>query len=91
MRQTMNPTISQEKLLHDISVISFVLTDLNLYLDTHPSDQSALEYFGQYSKIDSQLRREYTLRFGPLVASDYDKSMNKWLWALTPMPWEGGC
>lgn len=30
---------SEEKKLHDIGIADFVLTDLMLYLDTHPSDQ----------------------------------------------------
>ena len=29
---------SEEKKLHDIGIADFVLTDLMLYLDTHPSD-----------------------------------------------------
>ena len=36
---------SEEKKLHDIGIADFVLTDLMLYLDTHPSDQKAMEYF----------------------------------------------
>ena len=35
---------SEEKKLHDIGIADFVLTDLMLYLDTHPSDQKAMEY-----------------------------------------------
>ena len=35
---------SEERMLHDIGIADFVLTDLMLYLDTHPSDQKAMEY-----------------------------------------------
>ena len=34
-------------LLQQINEISFVVNDLNLYLDTHPTDTSALEEFSQ--------------------------------------------
>ena len=40
---------SEEKKLHDIGIADFVLTDLMLYLDTHPSDQKAMEYFNHYT------------------------------------------
>ena len=35
---------SEEKMLHDIGIADFVLTDLMLYLDTHPTDRNAMEY-----------------------------------------------
>ena len=34
-------------LLQQINEISFVVNDLNLYLDTHPTDTSALEEFSR--------------------------------------------
>ena len=36
---------SEEKKLHDIGLADFVLKDLMLYLDTHPADRNAMEYF----------------------------------------------
>lgn len=41
----------QEKLLHDIGVLSFVVIELSLYLDTHPTDQNALKYFNHYNRL----------------------------------------
>lgn len=46
---------SEEKKLHDIGIADFVLTDLMLYLDTHPSDQKAMEYFNHYARIKTQM------------------------------------
>ena len=40
----------QEKLLHDIGVLSFVVIELSLYLDTHPTDQNALQPSGKSGK-----------------------------------------
>lgn len=48
---------SEEKKLHDIGIADFVLTDLMLYLDTHPSDQKAMEYFNHYARIKTQMER----------------------------------
>ena len=35
------------QLLQQINEISFVVNDLNLYLDTHPTDDKALDAFSQ--------------------------------------------
>lgn len=35
----------RQRLLTEISKVDFVLKDLNLYLDTHPYDQQAIDRF----------------------------------------------
>ncbi len=82
----------QEKLLHDIGVLSFVVIELSLYLDTHPTDQNALKYFNHYNRLANQARQEYSAKYTPLTLSCTDTSAcDDWQWALKPMPWEGGC
>lgn len=82
----------QEKLLHDISILDFIVVELAEYLDTHPTDRNAIEYFNHYNRLNNQVKREYSTRFTPLTLSGADTSnCNDWKWALTPMPWEGGC
>lgn len=56
----------EEKKLHDIGIADFVLTDLMLYLDTHPSDQKAMEYFNHYARIKTQMEREFARDHYPL-------------------------
>ena len=46
---------SEEKKLYDIGIADFVLTDMMLYLDTHPSDQKAMEYFNHYARIKAPM------------------------------------
>lgn len=82
----------QEKLLHDIGILSFIVIELSLFLDTHPTDQNALKYFNHYNRLANQARQEYSDKFTPLTLSCADTSgSNEWNWALAPMPWEGGC
>lgn len=82
----------QEKLLHDIGVLSFVVIELSLYLDTHPTDRNAMEYYNHYNRLANQARQEYSAKYTPLTLSCADASTcNDWQWALAPMPWEGGC
>ena len=33
----------QSRLFHEIGVISFVVVEMNEYLDTHPTDREAIE------------------------------------------------
>lgn len=82
----------QEKLLHDIGVLSFVVIELSLYLDTHPTDRNAMEYYNHYNRLANQARQEYSSKYTPLTLSCAETSTcNDWQWVLAPMPWEGGC
>ena len=44
----------RQKLLQEISKVDFVLKELNLYLDTHPYDQQAMERFGQFNALKNK-------------------------------------
>lgn len=79
----------RKKLLNEISKVDFVLKELNLYLDTHPYDQQAMENFNQYNMMKNKLVKEYTDKYGPLVLSCVDDS-REWRWATQDWPWEGG-
>ena len=82
----------QEKLLHNISLIDFVIVEMNEYLDTHPTDTEAADYLKHYVRMKNQALREYASKFSPLTIATADASSSKeWTWATTPMPWEGGC
>ncbi len=88
MRQTAGS--EQTRMLKDISVISFTLVELTLYLDTHPFDKQAMEYFNHYARIENQLKQEFAAKYYPLNAT-YSMDNKEWSWVLAPMPWEGGC
>ena len=82
----------QEKLLHDIGVLDFVVIELSLYLDTHPTDRNAMEYYNHYNRMTNQAKKEYSEKFCPLtLALDDISDCGDWKWATLPMPWEGGC
>ena len=82
----------QEKLLHDIGILGFVVVELSLYLDTHPNDRNAMEYFNHYNRMSNQAKKEYSKKYGPLTIALADTAdCGEWNWATLPMPWEGGC
>ncbi len=81
---------NKEQMLKDIGIVDFTLTELTLYLDTHPHDRSAMEYFNHYNRIKNQLMKEFAQRFYPLTL-DYADSNKEWRWGMAPLPWEGAC
>ena len=81
---------NKEQMQKDIGVVSFTVTDLALYLDTHPQDRSAMEYFNHYNRIRTQMEREFSRQFYPLTMQ-YADSNQDWRWGAAPLPWEGVC
>ena len=59
--------------------ISFVCLELRLYLDTHPDDVKALEYYKYYCNKERQLKEKHN-------ASTEKGGYNDWVFG--PWPWE---
>ena len=79
--------IDQKKLMDYINAVSFAVDETKLFLDTHPDDKEALEYFNNYNKARNQALREYAALVGPLTISTatHDRC---WESAKQPWPWE---
>lgn len=94
MNNNMNGNMLAERkqLLHDIGVIDFVVVEMTLYLDTHPTDKEAMEYLSHYVRMKNQAMRKYAIKYGPLQISNTDEAMDhEWKWATQDWPWNGGC
>ena len=81
---------NQEQAMQTVRETGFALIDINLFLDTHPNDEKAMDYFNKYQQMHKEARREYEENFGPLTANAVD-TCNGWTWTQDPWPWEGGC
>lgn len=79
--------MSKEALMLEYQTLCFTLTDLQLYLDTHPMDQNALAYYDKIRKQKQMVGAEYTSMYGPLVPEDVNVN-HCWTWVETPWPWE---
>lgn len=77
----------QKQLLLDIQIIAFVVKDTQLFLDTHPTCESALEYFKYYNNLLTALTDEYEDKFGPLTVYSVNTE-DGWTWINEPWPWE---
>ena len=68
--------MNRRELFEYINQISFAVDDVKLFLDTHPGNQKALEYFQN----------------GPLTVDTVSENSDCWNWINEPWPWqEGGC
>ncbi len=85
----MNFANEQSRLLRRINALSFALFETNLYLDGHPTNRAALDYYrstyGEYQK----LKEEYESKYAPLTAT-VGESDTEWKWVREPWPWEIG-
>ena len=81
---------NKEQLLRDIGIVDFVVKELTLYLDTHPHDRNAIEYFNHYNRMKNQMEQEFSQKYYPLSTRLEDCS-NEWRWGAAPLPWEGEC
>jgi len=82
---------NSKQLLRDIGIADFVLTELVLFLDTHPDDRNAMEYFNHYNRIKVQMEREFSQKYYPLNTRLADGGSKEWRWGAAPLPWEGEC
>lgn len=82
-----NPDCRQ--LMNMINQASFAMDDVLLYLDTHPCDQAALNYYHYVTNLRKNAMAAYQADCGPLMAEHVD-SDNYWTWVTGKWPWEGG-
>lgn len=79
--------ISKKRLLRAIMEADFVLKEVNLFLDTHPTNKMALAKFYKYQQKAAMLKAEYEKLFGPITPSVTDCA-EEWEWNKGPWPWE---
>ena len=77
----------RRKMIQEIRGYDFAITELALYLDTHPDDEKALCLHRKYCKEYRELTDKYQKVYGPLTINF---PCNKWRWLEEPWPWEGG-
>ncbi len=82
----LKPENEQENMLIKLMAYSFIINDLNLYLDLHPEDTSTFEKFKKYAKELSDIQLEYTQKYGPIVITETQGANFNWL--KNPWPWD---
>lgn len=77
----------RREMIQEIRCHEFAITELALYLDTHPEDERALCLHRKYCKKSKDLKDKYQKVYGPLTIN---YPCNKWRWLEEPWPWERG-
>lgn len=72
--------------LSELQALEFVLQELALYLDTHPSDGEAFELFRQYAALEEASRAAYVAECGPVMRGETAQSKT-YTWLQDPWPW----
>lgn len=73
--------------LHLLQAMNFAVSELGLYLDTHPDDEDATALFNQYVERYADALQQYeqqygsTTQFGAALTGRYE-------WLHDPWPWE---
>ena len=78
---------TREEMMERIKCLNFAITELGLYLDTHPEDEKALCLHRKYTKEYREVTDKYQKVYGPLTIKFPCK---KWRWLEEPWPWERG-
>ena len=71
----------REDMIQQIRCYDFAITELALYLDTHPEDEKALCLHRKYCKQAKELKDKYQKVYGPLTIN---YPCNKWRWLEEP-------
>jgi len=79
--------MTRENMINEIKSLEFAITELALYLDTHPEDERALCLHRKYARELNDLKEKYQKVYGPLTIN---YPCNKWRWLEEPWPWERG-
>ena len=61
--------------------------EMNLYLDTHPTDREALNKFQEFSNKADELIKNYERKYGPLTVSGDVSNQTPFNWVTTKWPW----
>lgn len=78
---------SKEQLLKEITALDFFITDLHLFLDTHPAEAEAISVYNRCIMKIRELREEYNRNYGMLL-SGLCTSCEPWQWIESPWPWQ---
>jgi len=74
------------KLLNRLRELNFALLETNLYLDGHPNNRKALEYYKKVKAARDIAYEDYVKNCGPMFAVDVRQDY--WSWINDPWPWQ---
>lgn len=81
--------MSEKALKRHIEAIDFAILEIELFLDTHPTDRRAMQMLREYRTRRKIEITNYESRFGKyIVTTDNVDAQDRWNWIDSPWPWE---
>ena len=77
----------QQQAMQQLRRHKFAIIDAGMYLDGHPEDETALQYFRSMCEQYTKAAAVYQKNFGALQPCD--AAGKRWTWIDAPWPWEG--
>ena len=74
--------------LCELMALSFAITELGIYLDTHENDREALRLYRDYATLAQEGKKRYEAVYGPLTQMNAGNDQSGWNWIDSPWPWE---
>ncbi|MBQ3195079.1 MAG: spore coat protein CotJB [Clostridia bacterium] len=78
--------MDREALLKRLMAADFALHETVLFLDVHPKNRKAMEYYRKMQAQREELAEQYRKNFGPLTY--YEVKSGEWNWTDYPWPWQ---
>ena len=78
---------TRSEMLKDVMETGFAAYELQLFLDTHPEDEAALEMYAEIVRKAEAAKKAYEMAYGPLTP-EAAAGKKEWTWIKTPWPWE---
>lgn len=78
--------MDRKALLKCLMAADFALHETVLFLDTHPKNKKAMEYYRKMQSRREELAEQYRKNFGPLTY--YEVKSADWNWIDQPWPWQ---
>ncbi len=72
--------------MNELQALEFVVTELGLYLDTHPDDEEAFYVYKQYVELEKDARRAYVEKHHPIYQTE-STMCDDYAWAKEDFPW----
>ncbi|PKM62094.1 MAG: spore coat protein CotJB [Firmicutes bacterium HGW-Firmicutes-21] len=72
--------------LRKVQIAAFAVNEAVLYLDGHPTNRKALEFYDKAKKDYKDSMEKYEATYGPLTF--YNAGGPSWTWIKGPWPWQ---
>lgn len=82
----MKNEMNKMELLKQMNATRFMMVDLALFLNTHPTDRETVVEYNYYVMEWRGLKENYEMNFGMLAQNSL--SPYPWQWISEPWPWE---